>query len=385
MIRVAIVGQGQAALHFEVGLEKLKRNEIPDYGIPLKDRLPYKYSDIEIVASYDVDESKIGRTVYELAIRDYNGPGPIPGSLKDLVVRRGIHLGSMNRLPVKARGREEEKGLKTAVEEIIDEWKSFNVDIVVNVITTEPVETVENLQELHSRFNKEDLTASQVYAYATALYSARYRNAAYINNIPSPIANDQAFVELFKECKGVVFGDDAATGATPLTADLLEHLYQRNRQVLDIAQFNIGGNPDFYALAYPERNVMKKKTKSSMIKDILGYEVPNYIRPTGYLEPLGDKKFVAMIIEYLSFGEFKDELYIVARINDKPAIAGLLVDLVRLGKIALDRGEYGTVYEVNAFYMKKPGPFESKAISKFKAYDLLYQWLGIKDPRFIHK
>ncbi|MEM1642020.1 MAG: myo-inositol-1-phosphate synthase, partial [Desulfurococcaceae archaeon] len=98
-------------------------------------------------------------------------------------------------------------------------------------------------------------------------------------------------------------------------------------------------------------------------------------------EPLGDKKFVAMIIEYMSFGEFKDELYIIMRINDSPALAGLLVDLVRLGKLAVEKEYYGTVYEVNAFYMKRPGPPGSKAISKVKAYDLLLKWVGIKDPR----
>jgi len=354
MIRVAIVGQGLVALHFEVGLEKLKHNLISDYGVPLRNLLPYKYSDIEVVAAYDVDESKVGKTIYELAKRYYDAPGEIPGTLKDIVVRRGIHLNSLKGLPFKARGREEEEGYENAVWSIIDEWKSLGVDIVVNVMTTEPVEPVGSLQELHERFKAGDLTASQTYAYMTALYSSKYKNAAFINVIPSPIANDPAYIEFFKESRGVVFGDDGATGATPLTADLLEHMYERNRKVIDIAQFNIGGNTDFLSLNLPERNIMKKITKSAMVSDILGYEAPNYIRPTGYLEPLGDKKFVAMIIEYYSFGEYKDELYIVWRVNDSPALAGLLVDLVRLGKIALDRQQYGTVYEVNAFYMKNP-------------------------------
>ncbi|MFZ8782880.1 MAG: inositol-3-phosphate synthase [Desulfurococcaceae archaeon] len=381
MIRVAIVGQGLVATHFAVGLERLKNNEIPDHGVPLKTRLPYKYTNIEIVASYDVDESKIGKSLYEIAKKSYEGSGEIPRTLKDIYVRRGIHLASTRGLPIKARGREEEVGLKRAVEEILDEWRELDVDVVVNAMTTEPVEAVNNIEALHEAFESGDLTASQTHAYMTALYSSRYKSAAFINSIPSPIANDQAFVELYKKSKAVVFGDDGATGATPLTADLLEHLYERGRRVLGIAQFNIGGNMDFYALNMPERNVMKKATKSSMIEDILEHHVPNYIRPTGYLEPLGDKKFVAMIIEYMSFGEFKDELYIVARINDSPALAGLLVDLVRLGKIAIDREAYGTVYEVNAFYMKKPGPPGSRAISKFHAYLKLLKWLGLKDHR----
>ncbi|WP_448577997.1 inositol-3-phosphate synthase [Thermosphaera sp.] len=381
MIRVGIIGQGLVATHFAVGLEKLKYNEIPDHGVPLRNWLPYKYTDIEIVASYDVDESKIGRTVYDVALKDYPGNN-IPGSLRDIVIRRGIHLNSMKGLPIKARGREEDKDLHQALLELIDEWKSMKIDVFINVMTTEPVEPVGRLGNLEKRVMEEDVTASQAYAYAVGLYCEKVKPAVFVNAIPSPIANDPAFIEFYNQKKGIIFGDDGSTGATPLTADLLEHLYERNRRVLDIAQFNIGGNTDFLALNLPERNIMKKKTKSSIVEDILGYEAPNYIRPTGYLEPLGDKKFVAMIIEYLSFGEFKDELYIVARINDSPALAGLLVDLVRLGKIALDRESYGTVYEVNAFYMKKPGPPGFKAVSKYHAYMKLLEWAGVKDPRF---
>lgn len=380
MIRVGIIGQGLVALHFAVGLERLKRNEITDHGVPLRNLLPYGYNDIEIVASYDVDESKVGKSIYELARREFS-EDIIPGTLKDIYVSRGIHLGSMKNLPFKARGREEEKGLSTALNELIDEWHSYGIDVLINVITTEPAEPIDKPYSKDTPVSVDSFTASQAYAYAAAVYSGKYRRAAFLNCIPTPLANDPYFVGLYKENGGVILGDDGATGATPLTADLLEHLYERNRKVLGIAQFNIGGNTDFLALNLPERNIMKKRTKSSMIKDILGYEAPNYIRPTGYLEPLGDKKFVAMIIEYMSFGEFKDEIYVIARINDSPALAGLLVDLVRLGKIALDRGVAGTVYEINAFYMKKPGPKGSKTLSKFHAYQNLLKWLGITDKR----
>lgn len=380
MIRVGIIGQGLVATHFEVGLERLKRNEIPDYGIPLRDMLPYKYDEIEIVAAYDVDENKVNKSLYELAKKEFP-EDRVPGTLKDIYVRRGIHLGSLKGLPVKSRGREEERGLEAAIYELIDEWKSLDIDVLVNIITTEPVEPIMRDMEFEEVIAR-GLTASQAYALAGALYSGKYKSAAFLNCIPSPLANDPFFERLYQRNRGVIFGDDGSTGATPLTADLLEHMYERNRKVLDIAQFNIGGNTDFLALSLPERNIMKKRTKSTIVKDILGYEAPNYIRPTGYLEPLGDKKFVAMIIEYLSFNEFKDELYVIMRINDSPALAGLLVDLVRLGKLAIERQAFGTVYEVNAFYMKRPGPRGSKAISKFHAYNLLLAWLGLRDKRF---
>jgi len=380
VIRVAILGQGLVATHFVVGLERLKNREVEDYGIPLRDKLNYKYEDIEVVASYDVDESKVGKTLYDIAISVFPKE-QVSAKLKEVVIARGIHLNSLAGLPFKARGREDDKPLKSAIYELVDEWKSLDIDVLVNVITTEPAEPFNSIEKLEEAAEAGKLSASQAYAYAAALYAKEKKPAAFVNCIPTPIANDDAFVELYKRNRAVVFGDDGATGATPLTVDLLEHLYERNRRVLGIAQFNIGGNTDFLSLEIPERNIMKKTTKSGVVKDILGYEAPHYIRPTGYLEPLGDKKFVAMIIEYLSFNGFKDEWYIVARINDSPALAGLLVDLIRLGKIALDREAYGTVYPVNAFYMKRPGPRNSRVISKVKAYELLLNWLGLRDDR----
>ena len=176
----------------------------------------------------------------------------------------------------------------------------------------------------------------------------------------------------------MIFGDDGATGATPLTADLLAHLAQRNRFVKDIVQFNIGGNTDFLALTDKERNKSKEFTKSSIVKDILGYDAPHYIKPTGFMEPLGDKKFISMHIEYVSFNEAVDELIINGRINDSPALAGLIVDLVRLGKLALEKKEFGTVYPVNAFYMKNPGPKDKNNLPRVIAYERMREWAGLK-------
>jgi myo-inositol-1-phosphate synthase len=191
---------------------------------------------------------------------------------------------------------------------------------------------------------------------------------AFVNMIPTPLANDPVFVKLYEEANSLILGDDGATGATPLTADLLEHLAERNRKVRFIVQFNIGGNTDFLALTIPERNLMKEKTKSSIVEDILGYDVPHYIKPTGYVETIGDRKFVAMDIEWITFNGLIDELIVNMRINDSPALAGLAVDLGRLAKAALDKGIKGTFYEVNAFYMKNPGPKEAKNKARIKAY-----------------
>ncbi|AAL81740.1 myo-inositol-1-phosphate synthase [Pyrococcus furiosus DSM 3638] len=383
MVRVAIIGQGYVASIFAVGLERIKEGELGYYGIPLANELPIKVEDIKIVASYDVDKTKIGLPLSEIVQRYWKGN--VPESLQEVFVRKGIHLGSLRNLPIEATGLEDEMTLKEAIERLVEEWKEKKVDVIINVPTTEAFTPFGKLEELEKAIkdnNKERLTATQAYAYAAAQYAKEVGGAAFVNAIPTLIANDPAFVELAKESNLVIFGDDGATGATPLTADILGHLAQRNRHVLDIVQFNIGGNTDFLALTDKERNKSKEYTKSSVVEDILGYDAPHFIKPTGYLEPLGDKKFIAMHIEYISFNGARDELIIAGRINDSPALAGLLVDLARLGKIAVDKKEFGTVYPVNAFYMKNPGPKEAKNIPRIIAYEKLRQWAGLP-PRYL--
>ncbi len=379
MIRVVVLGMGMVASHYMIGLERIKNEGLEPYGIPLaKFKLPYSIDEIEVVGVYDVDESKVSRTVYEVAVKLVGDQLPVPFTLKDLTVRRGVHLGSLTGLPFKAKGLEEQYSLREAIDELLDEWKELKPDVFINVITTEYGRAFNDINALHKAIeedNRSILTASQVYAYAAALYSKKVKPVAFVNVIPTPLANDEAMIQLYRECNGIVLGDDGATGATPLTADLLEHLAERNRKVKYIVQFNIGGNTDFLALSLPERNLMKEETKSSIVKDILGYDAPHFIKPTGYLEPIGDKKYVAMHIEYYTFNKMIDEIFISARINDSPALAGLLVDLARLAKVALDNGFKGTVFEINAFYMKKPGPPGSKSISKIIAYSNLLNWL----------
>ncbi|NJE26219.1 myo-inositol-1-phosphate synthase [Thermococcus sp. MV5] len=383
MVRVVILGQGYVGSIFALGVERIKNGELGYYGIPLENDLPIKIEDIEIVGSYDVDKNKIRKSLHEI-IENY-WDDHIPANLKNVVARKGIHLGSLRNLPIEAEGLEDEMPLKEAVERLVKEWKELKPDVIVNVCTTEAFKPFNNKKELIAAIendNRERLTATQVYAYAAALYAKETNGAAFVNAIPTLIANDPAFVELARESNLVIFGDDGATGATPFTADVLTHLAQRNRYVKDIAQFNIGGNTDFLALTDKERNKSKEFTKSSIVKDLLGYDTSHYIKPTGFLEPLGDRKFIAMHIEYVSFNGAVDELIINGRINDSPALAGLLVDLVRLGKIAIERKEFGTIYEVNAFYMKNPGPQENGNIPRIIAHEKMRIWAGLK-PKWL--
>jgi len=373
-IRTVLIGAGGGSSYFLVGLERLKSREVPPVGIPLAGLLrAHRPEDINVVAVYDVDNSKVGRDMYSIASKLVPASN-IPRSLKDIVVSRGLHCGSLGGLNVDATGLEDVIGSpERAFEEFVNQLAKLRPDVIVNVITTEPMRFVDSEGELVRLAPQCALGATLAYAYAAAEYSTKTGNpVAFINLTPPATANSPGVVSAFERAGALVMGDDAATGATPLTADLLEHMAERGRRVLSIAQFNIGGNSDFLSLTEPERNHSKEVTKSSMVSDILGYDAPHYIKPTGYLEPLGDRKFVAMHIEYESFGGFRDEVIVNARINDKSNLAGLMASAIPVAKSLLERGVRGTYATANRFYMKMPGPRGSKNISKIVAYqDLL--------------
>ncbi len=377
-ISVGLIGQGYVATTLALGVERIKKGSIKPYGVPFADaEMEYRIEDIVFTSSLDVDEGKVGRTLAEIASQYYPDLD-IPESLRDVVVERGLHLGSTRGLPIKARGLEEEVDLEEAVERVVKLWEKTKPDVLVHLITTEKTGRVSSWEELREKIRRGDvkaLSASQAYFYAAMTYAETVKPVVFVNAIPATLARDPVMVAAAESRNSIVLGDDGASGATPLTSDLLEHLAERNRHVLGVVQFNIGGNMDFYALLDPSRNLAKEETKSSIVKDILGYDAPHFIKPTGYLEPLGDKKFVSMLIEYVSFNGARDELIVNARINDSPALAGLLVDVIRLAKSALDRGYKGTIYEVNAFFMKSPGPAGSRSISRIVAYQVLIDWM----------
>lgn len=391
VLRVGIIGQGYVASTLALGLARIKRGEIGLSGIPLQNFIKsYRVEDIEIVSSIDVDSAKIGLSLLDVVKMYFPTVDRKYEDLENVKVSPGLHLGSTRNLPIKAVGIEDEVSIENAIYEIVDNWDKSGIDVVVNLITTEYTEPLESFHQLHKLIRSgesKNIPATYAYVYAAAVYAETVKPVTFINAIPATVARSKAIVEAFGERSSIVLGDDGASGATPLTSDILEYLAERNRIPRGVVQFNIGGNLDFLSLLDETRNKAKEKTKSTVVSDVLGLDVPTFIKPTGYVEYLGDRKFVSMHIEAVGFNEAVDEIIVNARINDSPALAGLLVDLVRLAKIALDAGFKGTVYEVNSFYMKSPGPDGSKSISRIVAYQLLIDWLLrlgelIKVPRY---
>ena len=380
MIRAVLLGSGHVGTYLAAGLERIKEGVIDMHGIPLaRYRLPIKVDDIVIVSAYDVDQNKISKSLYDVALDVFGRNCDLPTALKEIQVRKGICVNSVKYRSIKALCLEEGRSVKEAVEELVSEWMRLKPDVIINVITAEGGKVYESFEEAYPTILNKESPASHIYAYATAQYAKESgEKVTFINATPAPVASNPGLIEIFKESGAIAFGDDAATGLTPLISDLLEHIAQRNMFVKYIAQFINDGVNHSSTPTKPEENWVKGFVRSNLITDILGYDVPYHTRHVGYLQPLGDKRYAAMRMEWIGFNGFRGSLSISTLMNESATLAGMLLDLIRLSKIAMDRGLSGTVYEVNAFFMRRPGPGGVKNVAKILAFIQLLNWLGLR-------
>jgi myo-inositol-1-phosphate synthase len=375
LIRVGIFGVGYVGCTLLVGLARLKAGMIDHTGIPLGECVAgYRTKDIEPVLLVDVDAAKIGARVGDF-VSMY--PELDAESLNDLpMVEAGVELGSLEGMPIMHAGLDQKLTLEECAQRIKNMIKDRDLDVVVIITPTEEIRRIESIEKLEDAIRadrKDDITACQFYSYcALSVAHERGRGICVINGIPSEIANSTAFVKFAQRTNSVIIGDDISSGQSRLLSDLAEHFRQLNRRVLSVVGGNWGGNADFLRLEDSKRKQSKKTTKTGCLSDVLGYDPPSDIKPHAYIGPLGDKKAILIHWPYQAFNNTIDELWVVGRISDSPSAAGMLIDMIRLGKVALDRGLNGVVPEINSFYCKRFG----KQKSKILAYRELMEWLA---------
>ncbi|NOQ56172.1 MAG: myo-inositol-1-phosphate synthase [Nanohaloarchaea archaeon] len=373
-LKIGFFGFGYVAATLTCGIERVKAGEIDLTGVPLENRIPgCNVEEIEVVCGFDVDKKKIGKDVSsfismypELKTMD---------SFDKIKIHQGVNLNSAEGMPFKTESIDDNHTLyecaKIIVERIIEE----DLDCTITVTATEEiydVDSVSALEAIIKEDRKDKITASMFYAYCAFLAAKkRERGIVHINGIPSKIANSPVFSELSEKSGSVLIGDDISSGQSRLLSDLMEHYKEINRTILSAVGANWGGNMDFYRLQDEKRNESKKITKTGCAKDILGYDMPSDIKPHAYLQNLGDKKAIFMHFPMKLFNGAEDEIYICGRINDSPAAAGMLIDMGRLGALAVSRGESGVNATINSFYCKWFG----KQHSKILAYQKLIGWV----------
>ena len=333
-VRVAIVGVGNCASSLVQGVEYYKNasetEAVP--GLMHVNLGGYHIRDIEFVAAIDIDKDKVGKDLSEAIFSGQNNTIKFSDVPKTgIKVQRGMThdgLGKyLSQVIEKAPG-------KTA--DIVQLLKDSKADVLVSYL---PVGSEE----------------------ATKWYveQALHAGVAYVNCIPVFIAREEYWRDRFEKAGLPIIGDDikSQVGATILHRVLARLFDDRGVKIERTYQLNVGGNTDFMNMLERERLESKKISKTNAVTSQLDYDLGAgnvHIGPSDHVPWLHDRKWAYIRVEGTSFGDVPLTAEVKLEVWDSPNSAGIVIDAVRLIKLALDNGISGALDYPSAYLMKSP-------------------------------
>jgi myo-inositol-1-phosphate synthase len=333
-VRVAIIGVGNCANSLVQGVEYYKEAKPDEFvpGLMHVDLGGYHVNDIEFTAAFDVTEDKVGKDLSEAIWAYPNNTikfADVPKS--GITVSRGMtHDGLGKYLGEKV------KKAKGSTADVVSILKETGTDVVVNYL---PVGSEE----------------------ATKWYTEQILNAgcAMVNCMPVFIAREKYWSDRFKQAGVPIIGDDikSQVGATITHRVLMSIFRDRGVKVDRTFQLNFGGNADFLNMLERERLESKKISKTYSVKSMVPYEMEDknvHVGPSDYVPWLEDRKWAYIRLEGTAFGDVPLNAELKIEVWDSPNSAGVVIDAVRLVKLAMNRGISGTLEGPSSYLMKSP-------------------------------
>jgi myo-inositol-1-phosphate synthase len=333
-VRVAIIGVGNCANSLLQGVEYYKDAKAEDSvpGLMHVDLGGYHISDIEFTAAFDVVKGKVGVDLSEAIWAHPNDTIKFADVPKTgVTVSRGMtHDGIgkyLSQIVEKAPGQ-------TA--DIVKILRETGTDVVVNYL---PVGS-----EAATKWYAEQILEAGV---------------AMVNCMPVFIAREPYWQKRFEEAGVPIIGDDikSQVGAT-ITHRVLTTLFGDRGVHLDkTMQLNVGGNSDFLNMLERERLESKKISKTNAVTSMLDYDIGEknvHVGPSDYVPWLTDRKWAYIRMEGSAFGDVPLNVELKLEVWDSPNSAGIVIDAVRLAKLALNNGISGALEAPSSYLMKSP-------------------------------
>lgn len=333
-VKVAIVGLGNCANSLIQGVEYYKNaddnDDVPGLmHVKLGD---YHIKDIEFVAAFDVDGKKVGLDIADAIWASENNTIKF-AEVKSLGVKvsRGHTLDGLGRYYRENIQESEEKPV-----DIVKVLKETGADVLICYL---PVGSEE---------------AAKYYAQC-----AIDAQVAFVNALPVFIASDPVWEKKFKDAGVPIVGDDikSQVGAT-ITHRVLAKLFGDRGVKLDrTMQLNVGGNMDFMNMLERDRLESKKISKTQAVTSQVEHDMGKsnvHIGPSDYVSWLDDRKWAYVRLEGRAFGDVPLNLEYKLEVWDSPNSAGVIIDALRLAKIAKDRKIGGALISPSSYLMKSP-------------------------------
>lgn len=342
-IKVAIAGLGNCASALVMGKEYYKNvegNEALINGLMNPSIGGYTYQNIEFVAAFEINKFKIGKDIGEAIYEEPNMVQPIIS--KENMPKVG---GRVYPAPI----------LDGCAEHMIESFKCYDLNEI------KPVNVSEILEKTHAEILINFLPVGSYKASRYYAQAAINAGCGFINCIPEFIVsehvpNDENWVEKFKKANLPCAGDDikSQVGATISHRVLAKLFLDRGVIIKNTYQLNIGGNTDFENMKMESRLTTKRKSKTSAVTSVLPYEINCRIGPSDYVPFLDDKKICYIRIDGITFGGLPLVADLKLRVEDSPNSAGVVCDIIRVMKLALNRNISGRLDSISSFSFKHP-------------------------------
>ena len=344
-IRVAIAGVGNCASALVQGVYYYREARDDDFipGLAYVNFGGYRVHDIEFVAAFDVNVNKVGKDLSEAIFTPPNNTRRFADVPKlGVEVMGGPVLDGVGRYLAQAFPID----LGKAPVDVADVLKDSGAHILINYL---PVGSEK----------------------AVCWYAERALEAgcAFINAMPVFIASSPGWQGRFMDRGLPVAGDDIQSqiGSTVLHKSLIRMLADRGVRVERTWQLNWGGDADFLNMLERGRLIFKEVSKTEAVRAMAPYSFEAKIGPAEYIPFLENRKYAHIMIEGRYFGDTPVRILAELEVWDAPNSAGVMVDVVRAVKIALDRGIAGPLTSICAWAFKHP-PVQA-------SYELARQWV----------
>jgi len=344
-IKIGIVGVGNCASSLYQGFTYYSNRENiqPKCSGLMKNIIGgYDVNSIEVVAAFDVDTRKVGKTMKAGILSEPNCT-PLFVDEKDLPEGPEIMMGRvLDGVANHMLTSPDDEGFRVAdkpTTNVVDILKEKEVDILINYLPVGSQKATE--------FYAECCIESKV---------------SLLNCIPVFIASDETWEKKFVDAGIPLIGDDMKSqfGASIFSQMIQELAFSRGHHVKCHIQRNVGGNTDFLNMTDKNRVVSKKKSKENVIRSqniIRDIPMDNsyyHAGPSEYIRHYKDNKIANFHVELEGFMGSPVTLDAQLSVIDSPNSAGVVMDAIRYLKVAREMGIKGSLRGPSAFTQKSP-------------------------------
>jgi len=333
-VRVAIVGVGNCANSFIQGVQYYKDadpgQQVP--GLMHVDLGGYHVRDIEFVAAFDIDSEKVGKDLSEAIWSGQNDT---------------IKFADVPQLGVPVHRGMTHDGLGKYLKQRITKAPG-ETDDIVGILQ----QTKADVLVCYLPVGSEQATKWYVEMAIKA-------GVGFVNCLPVFIAREDYWANRFERNGLPIIGDDikSQVGATIVHRQLARLFHDRGVHMARTSQLNVGGNMDFFNMLERERLDSKKESKTNAVTSIMGHDLPAddvHVGPSDYVPWLTDRKWAHIRLEGQAFGDVPLNVEVKLEVWDSPNSAGIVIDAVRIIKLALNNGIAGELDGPSSYLMKSP-------------------------------